>query len=42
MNQLADILTVWPKRTPIKRSRPAEFDPIIEVLGTDHCRQADR
>jgi hypothetical protein len=34
----AEILKVWPTRGPIKRLRPAEFDPIIERLATEHCR----
>jgi hypothetical protein len=38
----ADILTVWPKRTPIERLRPAEFNTIIEGVATEHCAPADR
>lgn len=34
----ADILKVWPSRTPVERLRPAEFNPIIERLATEHCR----
>ena len=38
----ADILKVWPKRTPSERLRPAEFNSIIESLATEHCTPADR
>src|SRR4051794_33705005 len=34
----ADILQVWPTRTPIERLRPAEFNPVIERLAAEHCR----
>jgi hypothetical protein len=34
----ADILKVWPARTPVERLRPAEFNPVIERLATGHCR----
>ena len=37
MDRPADILKVWPKRTPIKRLKPDEFNPIIEGLATGHC-----
>ena len=34
----ADILKVWPTRGPIEWLRPDEFNPIIERLATEHCR----
>ena len=34
----ADILKVWPTRAPVERLRPAEFNPVIERLATEHCR----
>ena len=34
----ADILQVWPTRTPVRRMRPDEFNPIIEALARAHCR----
>jgi hypothetical protein len=37
-NRPADILKVWPSRVPAERLRPAEFNPIIERLATEHCR----
>ena len=33
----ADILPVWPRRAPMERLRPAEFNPVIERLATGHC-----
>ena len=33
----ADILKVWPTRAPVERLRPAEFNPVIERLATEHC-----
>jgi hypothetical protein len=38
MDRPADILQVWPTRGPMERFRPAEFNPIIERLATEHCR----
>ena len=38
MDRPADILPVWPTRAAIERLRPAEFNPIIERLATEHCR----
>ena len=34
----AEILEIWPERQPICQLRPDEFNPIIEVLATTHCR----
>jgi hypothetical protein len=42
MDRPADILKVWPKRTPIKRLKPDEFNPIIDRLATGHCTPANR
>jgi hypothetical protein len=33
-----DILKVWPRREPVRRLRPDEFNPIIEALARAHCR----
>lgn len=33
----ADILKVWPKREPIRRLRPAQFNPICARLVAEHC-----
>lgn len=33
----ADILKVWPSRAPVECLQPAEFNPIIERLATEHC-----
>ena len=33
----ADILKVWPERQPIRRSRPAQFNPICERIVAEHC-----
>jgi hypothetical protein len=33
----ADILPVWPTRALSERLRPAEFNPLIERLATEHC-----
>jgi hypothetical protein len=38
MDRPADILRVWPNRAPIERLRPDQFNPIIEQLATEHCR----
>ena len=38
MDRPPDILQVWPTRAPIQRLRPAEFNPTIERLATEHCR----
>jgi hypothetical protein len=38
MDRPADILKVWPSRIPVEPLRPAEFNPIIERLATEHCR----
>ena len=37
MDRPADILQVWPTRSPIERLRPAQFNPIIDRLATEHC-----
>jgi hypothetical protein len=42
MDRPADILKVWPKRTAVERLRPAEFNPIVEHLATNHCSAEDR
>jgi hypothetical protein len=34
----ADILKVWPRREPVHRLRPDEFNPIIQALARAHCR----
>jgi hypothetical protein len=34
----ADILKVWPRREPVCRLRPDEFNLIIEALARAHCR----
>jgi len=34
----ADILQVWPRRAPVRRLRPDEFNPIIAALARVHCR----
>jgi hypothetical protein len=34
----ANILQVWPQRTPMECLRPDEFNPRIEKLATQHCR----
>ena len=34
----ADILHVWPRREPVRRLRPDEFNPIIAALARAHCR----
>jgi len=34
----ADILKVWPRREPVRRLRPDEFNPIIAALARAHCR----
>jgi hypothetical protein len=33
----ADILQVWPKRAPMKRLRPAEFNAMLERIVARHC-----
>jgi hypothetical protein len=33
----ADILKVWPKREPIRRLRPAQFNPVCARVVADHC-----
>jgi len=38
MDRPADILMVWPSRARVERLRPAEFNPIIERLATEHCQ----
>jgi len=38
MDRPAEILKVWPTRASVERLRPAEFNPIIERLATEHCR----
>ena len=34
----ADFLKVWPSRARVDRLRPADFNPNIERLATEHCR----
>jgi hypothetical protein len=31
------IKKIWPQRKPVRRLRPAEFNPIIEELARTHC-----
>ncbi len=38
MDRPAEILKVWPTRASVERLRPAEFNPVIERLATEHCR----
>ncbi len=38
MDRPAEILKVWPTRARVERLRPAEFNPVIERLATEHCR----
>jgi hypothetical protein len=38
MDRPAEILKVWPTRASVERLRPAEFNPVIEQLATEHCR----
>ncbi len=33
----ANILQVWPSRSPMTCQRPDEFNPIIERLANEHC-----
>jgi hypothetical protein len=33
----ADVLKVWPEREPVRRMRPAKFNPICERLVAEHC-----
>ena len=33
----ADILKVWPRREPVRRLRPDEFNPIVAALARAHC-----
>ncbi len=39
MDRPADILKVWPEREPMRRLRPAEFNPILDRLAAGHCGQ---
>jgi hypothetical protein len=39
MDRPADILKVWPERAPIRRLRPAEFNPLLDRLTAGHCGQ---
>ena len=34
----ADIMQVWPVRGPIRRLRPAEFNPELDAIQEGHCR----
>ena len=34
----ADMHKVWPRREPVRRLRPDEFNPIIAALARTHCR----
>ena len=38
MDRPADILQIWPKRAPVQRLRPDEFNPIIHAMAQAHCR----
>lgn len=38
MDRPADILKIWPEREPVRRLRPDEFNPLIDVLAQAHCR----
>jgi len=33
----ADILKIWPRREPIQRLRPDEFNPLLDPLIQGHC-----
>jgi hypothetical protein len=33
----ADVLKVWPEREPVRRMRPAQFNPICERIVAEHC-----
>jgi hypothetical protein len=33
----ADILKIWPTRTPIERQRPAQFNSMLDRLVAGHC-----
>ena len=34
----ADVLKVWPRREPIQRLPPAQFNQFLDQLVTRHCR----
>lgn len=34
----ADVLKIWPDREPVRRLRPAEFNPIIQELARTQPR----
>jgi hypothetical protein len=38
----ADLLTVYPRREPVRRMRLPEFDRMIDALVEAHCRQRGR
>ena len=38
MDHPAETLKIWPTRASVERLRPAEFNPVIERLATEHCR----
>jgi hypothetical protein len=35
----ANILQVWPTRKPLQCLTPGQFNPLIEQLASNHCRQ---
>ena len=37
MDRPADIFKVWPEREPMRRLRPAQFNPMIDRLAAGHC-----
>ena len=38
----AVILKIWPKREPVQRLRPDEFNPMVDDLVAKHCRRRKR
>jgi len=34
----ADIMKVWPQREPMQRLRPAQFNPLLDQVISEHCR----
>jgi hypothetical protein len=37
MDRPADILQIWPRRAPIQRQRPTEFNSMLDRLVSEHC-----
>jgi len=33
----ADVLKVWPKLEPMRRMRPAQFNPMCDRIVAEHC-----